>query len=397
MFIAFVATLVTTANVYAFKRAVTLGRLSDTGRALLAVVLAAGAASFLLARVAPMALRELLGTLGATVELGVLIGAIVLLLVDIAHAPFWFATRRRAAPSPQPRGVGDAPQAQLTRREMIHQTASGLALAFGGASAAYGVVLGRHDFRVEEVPVPIPGLPRELDGLTLVQLSDIHFGTYIGDDEIAEAARLVRQARPDVIVLTGDLVDHDTAFAPMLGRLVRRLAPIARHGVVAIPGNHDYYTGVETVLRTLDQAGARVLRNDGMVIDGARGTSSRGVALLGVDDVWAGRDGLSDGPDLAKAIAAVPSDLPRVLLCHNPVFFKDSKQHVALQLSGHTHGGQVKIGVQPAGWVLPHGYVQGLYPEDGSLLYVNRGFGTAGPPVRIGVPPEITKIVLMSA
>jgi predicted MPP superfamily phosphohydrolase len=86
-----------------------------------------------------------------------------------------------------------------------------------------------------------------------------------------------------------------------------------------------------------------------------------------------------------------------VLLCHNPVYFPDAAGQVALQLSGHTHGGQVNPGVRPADWVLPHGYVAGLYQRDGSRLYVNRGFGTAGPPARVGAPPELTRIVLVSA
>jgi predicted MPP superfamily phosphohydrolase len=91
----------------------------------------------------------------------------------------------------------------------------------------------------------------------------------------------------------------------------------------------------------------------------------------------------------------VPGDLPRVLLCHNPEFFPQAQGKVALQLSGHTHGGQVQLGIRPADLVLP--YVEGLYDEGGSRLYVNRGFGTAGPPARVGAPPEVTLVVLTAA
>src|SRR4029079_13735570 len=136
-------------------------------------------------------------------------------------------------------------------------------------------------------------------------------------NEIRVAEDLVRRARPDRIVLTGDLVDSNSRFAEMLGRFVRRIAPLARDGVVVIPGNHDWYAGVDIVMDAARAAGARVLRNDGFVI----GSEKDGLALLGVEDVWAKRVDARLGPDIEKAISRVPADLPRVLLCHNPVFF----------------------------------------------------------------------------
>src|SRR5262249_1336038 len=145
-----------------------------------------------------------------------------------------------------------------------------------------------------------------------------------------------------------------------LGRLVRRLAPHAAGGVIAIPGNHDYFTGWNVVASTLDQAGAVVLRNSGRVI-GQRGAA---FALLGVDDAWGARvDPSAPGPDLAAALSAVPeaSDMPRVLLCHNPIFFPTAAGKVDLQLSGHTHGGQINLGLRPADLVLSHPYIAGRY------------------------------------
>jgi len=284
--------------------------------------------------------------------------------------------------------AGSAP---IPRRVFLERAATGGALLLGGGSAAYGALFGRRDFRIETVPVRIAGLPRALDGFTVVQISDIHFGLYVRDDEIRIAAELIRRANPDLIVLTGDLVDHDAACAPFLGRLIRRLEGAARHGIAAIPGNHDYYTGVEVVLDTARRAGASVLVNEGRVVGDAGGA----FALLGVDDVWMRREG--GGPDLARAIATVPRDLPRVLLCHNPAFFPEAADHVALQLSGHTHGGQINLSHAVTGLVLPHGYVAGLYPRGDAQLYVNRGFGTAGPPSRIFSPPEITRVVLVAA
>jgi predicted MPP superfamily phosphohydrolase len=278
----------------------------------------------------------------------------------------------------------------IPRRVFLERAATGSALLLGGGSAVYGAFVGRRDYRIETVPVRIAGLPRTLDGFTIAQISDIHFGLYVRDDEVRIAADLIRRTRPDLIVLTGDLVDHDPGCAPFLGRLLQRLEGAARHGIAVIPGNHDYYTGVETVLDTARRAGASVLVNEGRVIGDAGGA----FALLGVDDVWMRREG--GGPDLARAIAMVPRALPRVLLCHNPSFFPEAADHVALQLSGHTHGGQVNLSQTVTGLVLPHGYVAGLYPRGDAQLYVNRGFGTAGPPSRVFSPPEITRLVLVA-
>ncbi|MFO7178594.1 MAG: metallophosphoesterase, partial [Pseudomonadota bacterium] len=233
----------------------------------------------------------------------------------------------------------------------------------------------------------------------IVQLSDVHIGMFVDEPELRAAEHFVARARPDLIVLTGDLIDNDGRLAYKLGRFVRRLAPLAREGIVAISGNHDFYSGIDETVDALEGGGARVLRNRGVVI-GERGA---GFALLGVDDVRAPRFVPGGGPDLDAALASLPavggrvsgaSELPRILLCHNPVYFEKAAGRVALQLSGHTHGGQINPFVRPADWVLKNGWVAGSYHLQGSHLYVNRGFGTAGLPARIGAPPEITRIVL---
>src|SRR6185437_13588988 len=280
--------------------------------------------------------------------------------------------------------------------EILVQVATGSALAVGAGSSVYGTLFGRHDYIVEELAVPLAGLSPKLDGYTLVQLSDIHLGLFVGAPEMRAAEALVKRARPDLLVITGDLIDHDAAYTGALGALVRRLSPLARNGVVVVPGNHDYYTGVDRVVAACERAGALVLRNGGRVI-GERGA---GFALLGVDDPAGTRhyEPGGAGPDLPAALAALPvaAEMPRVLLCHNPVYFFVAAGQVDLQLSGHTHGGQINLGVRPAKLVLGHSYIAGRYERAGSRLYVNRGFGTAGPPSRIGAPPEVTRIVLTS-
>lgn len=301
--------------------------------------------------------------------------------------------------APMPTSVAEktpmekTPQVANSRRVFLGQAVTGSAMVVGSSSSLYGAIFGRSDFSVEEISVKIPGLSKRIDSYTLVQISDIHFGLYVGEREIRQAEDLVRSARPDRLVLTGDLIDSQARYAEVLGQFIRRLSPLTRDGVVVIPGNHDWYAGVDEIMDAAKAAGAKVLRNDGFVI----GDKKDGFSLLGVDDVWARRSNPTHGPDLDKAISRVPADLPRVLLCHNPVFFPEAAGKVALQLSGHTHGGQINLGpLRPGNMVLPYGYVQGRYERNGSQLYVNRGFGTAGPPARIGSPPEITRIVLVS-
>lgn len=355
--------------------------------------------------------------LGFAVALTCLLSFPSIGLVQIVDAIARRVARRREAPNatartrdtaasavPEPETIegpthAPAPSEPITRREAIRRAGVGASLIVGGGSTAYGMTFGRHDYALEELDVRLARLPRTLDGYTIAQISDVHVGAFVGDAELRAAEALIRRARPDLIVMTGDLIDHDIRYAPRLGEFTRRLSELgARDGVVAIPGNHDYYAGVDEVIETLREAGARVLRNDGVLIpDGERASAAeitRGFSLLGVDDLWARRYGDVGGPDLPRTLTFARPDQARVLLCHNPEFFETAAPEVDLQLSGHTHGGQVTFLVRPADLFLRHGFVMGQYTREGSQLYVNRGFGTAGPPIRLGTPPEITRIVL---
>jgi predicted MPP superfamily phosphohydrolase len=343
---------------------------------------------------------------GFAAQLAVLVSVILLLPFDLALLVQRMTQRFRRPKahvvSEQPQETesesirAETPAPEVPRRAFLTQTMVGSAFLIGSSSSIYGSLAGRHDYQLVDMPVRLPGLSRALDGFTIVQLSDIHIGQFVGEPELAAAESLVRRARADLIVLTGDLLDHDPRYAEQLGRFVRRITGLAREGVVAISGNHDFYAGIDQIVSSLDAGGADVLRNRGRVIGGREG-----FALLGVDDVWGRRFNL--GPDLNAALqtlpmvagsVAAPRELPRVLLCHNPSFFEESAPRVGLQLSGHTHGGQINLLVRPADWLLKNGWVAGLYREQGSQLYVNRGFGTAGPPARIGAPPEVTRVVL---
>lgn len=345
-----------------------------------------------------------LGTFGGAVVLGVLISSALLFAVDVAR---WMGRRfaalgrlgvtaGAAAPASPKATSSDAAArdlpAQPERRVFLSRAAVTGAISLGMGSAFYGTLFGRREYTVETVPIRLAKLPRALDGLTIVQLSDLHVGTYVGDRELGAALDLVQKARADLVVLTGDLLDHDLHYAPTLARFARALESRTRYGVFAIPGNHDYYAGAPTVLARLREAGTHVLLNEHVRI----GQGDAALVLAGLDDV-AGPDFFGPGPRLGRALAGAPDTLPRVILSHNPTTFARVHPYADLTLSGHTHGGQITLFVNPAELVLRHGLVRGHYVFDESQLYVNRGFGTAGPPARIGSPPEITRLVLTSA
>jgi hypothetical protein len=329
----------------------------------------------------------------AAVHLATVIAGVALALTSIALSVLlvvsygipWVVRRLLRLPSiPAPLRT----EGPMTRRQVIEAT-TGIALFAGsGTMLGWGMARGRHEYHLVDVPVRIPGLPRSLDGYTLVQVSDIHTGTFVGPAELDEGLELVRQARPDLLVVTGDLVDFDPAFAPMVARRLADLAP--RDGVVAALGNHDYYAGAGAVDAALRAVGIDVLVNAGKVI---RPRDRGGFSLLGVSDASAWRHG-GPRPNLDHALSMVPSDLPRILLSHQPQTVDAWAGRVALQLSGHTHGGQINPG---NAFLWPFfAYIAGEYSVDGTTLYVNRGLGTVGPPSRVGVPPEVTRIILVA-
>jgi predicted MPP superfamily phosphohydrolase len=334
------------------------------------------------------ALAPSLSAVGTTEWMTVMLASLPLALVVAARRVVVPHLFRRAATGEATTGA-EAPPAGLTRRVAIERMAGLTAFGVSGATLGWGAVVGRHRFRIEEVVVRIDGLPAALDGYTIAQLSDIHAGLFVGERELEEGFAKVRDVRADLVVVTGDIVDFDARYAPWVAR---RLADIrGRDGIVAILGNHDYYAGYELVVDAVRAAGVDMLVNEGRMI---RPRDGGGFALLGVDDLWAHRSG-GVGPDLDLALGAVRPDAPRVLLAHQPPYVDVARGKVALQLSGHTHGGQVNPGFCPAEWFMR--YVSGRYEEAGTTLWVNRGFGVAGPPSRVGAPPEVTKVVLVSA
>ncbi len=287
--------------------------------------------------------------------------------------------------------VAEQQVVRFSRRLMIERAAGVALLGSSTSAVGWGIVRGRHAFQVEEVVVKIPGLSPRLDGYTIAQVSDVHVGLFVQERELEEGLSLVRGMKPDLVVATGDLIDHDPAFCAMFVRAFARLE--ARDGLYCIYGNHDYTTGRDAVATALRSAKINLLVNQGHAL---RVGDGGGFTLLGLDELWGRRWG-HEGPNLARALATLGErerELPRILLSHQPKTFNDVAGKVALQLSGHTHGGQINPGFRPADLLFE--YVAGRYQRAGSTLWVNRGFGVAGPPSRVGAPPEVTKIVLVS-
>jgi predicted MPP superfamily phosphohydrolase len=294
-------------------------------------------------------------------------------------------------------------------RRTFFQYAAVLAGGFPFLAATYGFAAGRLRYTIERVDVPVANLPPELDGLRIAQLSDIHIGDYMPPREIARAVAMANDLQPDISFVTGDFVSSvGDPLDACITELSRLRAPL---GVWGCNGNHEIYAGVEDETeRLFREKGMRLLRASNSVVEHNGGRFN----LLGVDYQ---RDhmvsGERTGPMLREIEHLIRRDMPNVLLSHNPnSFHRAAELGIELSLAGHTHGGQVKFeivdhSVSPARLITP--FVAGLYRLPMSnghaggnglqkaALYVNRGLGTFGFPVRLGVPPEITLLTLRRA
>jgi predicted MPP superfamily phosphohydrolase len=277
----------------------------------------------------------------------------------------------------------------MNRREFMKV---GSLFAAGGLLAKVGQIELNDETNtpvVERVEIPIKNLKPALEGFTIVQLSDIHLQPFTRPDLVRKAVEMSNGLQPDLVVLTGDYVwrDQEAAFelAPILAGLN------ARHGVYSVLGNHDLWLDVEATKRAFAEAGLPMLINQGVEI--VQGDGS--LYLAGMDDGWSGQ------PDLRMSLEKAPANTPVILLLHEPDLVDETSldPRIALQLSGHTHGGQVLIPGKPPIFTPTLGkiYSQGLFRVNETWLYTNRGLGVISVPLRFNCPPEVTHLTLTRA
>ena len=243
---------------------------------------------------------------------------------------------------------------------------------------------------LKEVSVPLKELPAELHGLRIAQLSDVHVGPTVGRAFMERIVARTNALKPDLIVITGDLVDGDVEM------LRRDVAPIfeltAPLGVYFITGNHELISGVDPWVAHIREGGITVLENEHQVLT----HNDALVNLVGVEDRDSARFHPDRRPNLDQALAGADTELTTILLAHQPKAVREAAiRGIDLQLSGHTHGGQMI----PLTWLiyLDQPWRSGLYQVRGTTLYVNEGTGYWGPPIRIGTRSELTLLTLEGA
>jgi len=276
---------------------------------------------------------------------------------------------------------------------------------------AYGFASERLRYQIQKVEIPIVNLPKSLDGLRILQMSDIHIGDFMPRVEVRRAVEMANELNADLVVLTGDLISNGSdPLEDCIAELSELHAPL---GIWGCNGNHEIYAEVEDLSQKLFQRyGMQLLRQQSAELQWHGGK----INLIGVDH-QGGRRLSGKRPQMLRGIESlVRKDIPNILLSHNPnSFYRAAELGIELSLAGHTHGGQVDIDIADRHWTPARfvtNFVAGLYHlpfgnnahvteseatqlgQTSAFLYVNRGLGTFGMPVRLGVPPEITLLTL---
>jgi predicted MPP superfamily phosphohydrolase len=285
----------------------------------------------------------------------------------------------RVIPRPEPR--------HSPERRLFLNAARAVVLTAPAVAAGYGVFIQRDDFHLNEVTVPIRGLPKELNGLRLVQLSDIHLSPFLSERELGRAVDMANETRADLALVTGDLI---TSSRDPLDACIQQLSRLrAGSGVIGCLGNHEVYARAEDyTTQHAARLGMRFLRDQSEIIE-FRG---RPINFTGVDYQRMHEEYLRGTQKHIRA------GMPNILLSHNPdVFRTAAAQGFDLTIAGHTHGGQITFEIldqnlSVARFYTP--YVAGLYRQGDSSIFVSRGIGTVGIPARLGARPEVALIRL---
>ncbi len=300
---------------------------------------------------------------------------------------------------------GEKQAVNSSRRAFVSQLSIGLA-ALPFSSVLYGVIQGKYDFRVISKKLAIDRLPAEFEGFKILQISDIHSGSFTNREKIAYGVEMILEQKPDVVFFTGDLVNNKASEMDEWKDLFSKIN--APHGVFSIFGNHDYgdyisWPSEEAKAKNLEdladvhrQMGYRLLRNENAVI--SKGNAQ--INIAGVEN-W-GYPPFPQHGDLELAMKGVDDSNVTLLLSHDPSHFdgevKNFSKKIDVTFSGHTHG--MQFGIEIPGWIkwspvqLKYPKWAGLYTENDRHLYVNRGFGYLAFPGRVGIWPEITVLEL---
>lgn len=337
-----------------------------------------------------------------------LIGTTFILIDDIIRLFRWIGTYFTKAPEVVSNDLAVNPHA-ISRLKFLNYVALGMA-ALPFASFIYGMVKGAFDYKVHNVKVVLPNLPSEFNGLKIVQISDIHSGSFVSTKPLEEAIKIVLAQNADIIFFTGDLVNNETPeVTPFMEVLSKIKAPM---GVYSTLGNHDYgdyitwespaakANNLEDLKKVHAQLGWKLMMNEHVALK--RGDAE--IALLGIEN-WGGNLNFPKYGDMKKAHEGTEKYPVKLLLSHDPSHWNmqvtEEFKDVDITFSGHTHGFQ--FGIEIPGLIKwsPSQFVYkqwaGLYSKDKQHLYVNRGLGFLGYPGRVGIMPEITVMELFNA
>ncbi len=274
-----------------------------------------------------------------------------------------------------------------SKREFLKKSLTVGAIGISGLGTAYGFYSSRKGPSIISQDIFIESLPDEFENFTIAQISDLHVGPTIKIDYVDDVLTKIGHANPDLIAVTGDLVDGSVKH------LSKDLQPfkdmVANHGTFFVTGNHEYYSGVDSWLDETDRLGMTNLINESRLIS----KQGKQIAIAGITDFRAHQIKSSHRSNPKKAIKSIDQGMTKIMLAHQPNSIHSVHDAgVDLQLSGHTHGGQFWPFNYPT--KLANAYLAGHYDHDGTQIYVNRGTGYWGPPLRIGIPAEISLIRL---
>lgn len=296
----------------------------------------------------------------------------------------------------------DTGNKQFAGRRKFIGTAATILAAVPFSALIYGVLQGRYNYKVFNVPLKFKDLPKAFNNFKIVQISDVHSGSFDNIEEVERAIGIIQSQKPDLIVFTGDWINsHAEELQPYVSVFKQLEAPFGKY---AVWGNHDYGRGrdsgdnIDILRKLVNNAGFKVLENEHIVLQ----KDSESICLFGVEN-W-GKPPFPQIGDLQKAKENSPKDAFSILLSHDPTHWDaqviNDERHFHLTLSGHTHGAQIGIEAKWLRWS-PSKYIYprwaGIYKEKGQYLYVNRGFGFLGYPGRAGINPEIAVLELKQA